>query len=239
MDRIRSVHLKMACILVALSALIAAAEDSKPVLTDDEKKDGWTLLFDGVTTTGWKKIGDKEFPKEGWEVVDGCLHHKKGHGGDIITTEKYENFELSLEWKISPGGNSGVKYRVADVPGAGFGPEMQVLDDSTHHDGHDAKSSAGSIYLLFPPNEKKKLKPVGEFNVAKVVVNGNHAEHWLNGEKIVEYEFFSDEWKAAVAASKFKGKANYGTPANNHIMLQDHGDEVWFRNIKIKVLDKK
>lgn len=228
------------CAIVVLTfsmAMLCAAD--KPTLTDEEKKDGWVLLFDGETPTGWKKIGAPEFPKEGWEVVDGCLHHKKGRGGDIVTTETYENFELSLEWKIAPGGNSGVKYRVADVPGAGFGPEMQVLDDTKHADGKNPKTSAGSLYLLFPANEKKKLKPIDEFNVAKVVVNGNHAEHWLNGEKIVEYEFFSDEWKAAVAASKFKNNPKYGTPAKNHIMLQDHGDEVWFRNIKIKVLPTK
>ena len=225
--------------LIAFCLTAAAAGETKATLTDAEKKDGWMLLFDGETTAGWKKIGAADFPKDAWEIVDGCLHRKSGHGNDIVTTDTYENFELSLEWKIAPGGNSGVKYRVADVAGSGFGPEMQVLDDGTHPDGKDAKSSAGSLYLLFAPNDKKKLKPVGEFNTAKVVVNGNHAEHWLNGEKIVEYEFFSDEWKAAVALSKFKGKANYGTPAKNHILLQDHGNEVWFRNIKIKVLPAK
>ncbi len=231
--------LTLIALLLMLSAVLVSAADTKPALTDDEKKDGWTLLFDGETTTGWKKIGAKEFPTDAWDIVDGCLHRKNGHGNDIVTTDTYENFELSLEWKIAPGGNSGVKYRVADKPGAGFGPEMQVLDDSKHPDGKDPKSSAGSLYLLFAPNEKKKLKPVDEFNVAKIVVSGNHAEHWLNGEKIVEYDFFSDEWKAAVAASKFKGKANYGLPAKNHILLQDHGNEVWFRNIKIKVLPTK
>lgn len=234
-----TITLKISCILFAFVALAASAADTKPVLSDDEKKDGWTLLFDGETTTGWKKIGDKDFPKEGWEVAEGCLHHTKGHGGDIVTGEAYENFELSLEWKIAPGGNSGVKYRVEDKAGAGFGPEMQVLDDEKHPDGKHPKTAAGSLYNVIATNDKKKLKPTGEFNSAKLVVNGNHAEHWLNGEKVVDYEFFSEEWKAAVALSKFKGKANYGQPAKGHLLLQDHGDEVWFRNIKIKVLPAK
>jgi hypothetical protein len=209
----------------------------KAELTDEEKKDGWKLLFDGVSSDGWKKIGAKTFPDKGWVIEEGCLHHlKKGGGGDIVTTGEHENFELSLEWKIGEGGNSGVKYRVADVPGAAFGPEMQVLDDEHHPDGKKVLTSAGALYEVFPANEKKKLKPITGFNSAKLIVNGNHVEHWLNGEKIVEYEFFSDEWKAAVARSKFKDKPKYGQPAKAHIALQDHGDEVWFRNIKIKEL---
>ncbi len=230
--------LKIVCAAVALGAWLVSAADIKAELTEAEKKDGWVLLFDGVTTTGLKKIGGKEFPKEGWEAADGCLHRTKGKGGgDIITVDTYENFELSLEWKISPGGNSGVKYRIADTPGAGFGPEMQILDDTKHPDGKNPKTSAGALYLLFAPNEKKKLNPVGEFNTAKLLVNGNHAEHWLNGEKIVEYEIGSDEWKAGVAGSKYnKEAAKFAIPAKNHLLLQDHNGEVWFRNIKIKVL---
>lgn len=222
--------------LLMLSAAALAA-DTKPELSDAEKKDGWTLLFDGSTSSGWKKIGGKSFPDKGWKVEDGCLHlAKKGGGGDLVTVDAYENFEFYFEWKTADGTNSGMKYRVADVPGAAFGPEYQILDDATHTDGKNAKTSTGSLYQIYAPNEKKKLKPIGEFNSSKVVVNGNHAEHWLNGEKVVEYEFFSDEWKAGVAASKFKNNEKYGKPAKGHIALQDHGDEVWFRNIKIRVL---
>ena len=228
----------LALIVLAFCSLSAFAADSKPVLTDAEKKDGWTLLFDGETSAGWKKIGEKDFPKEGWEIADGCLH-RKSKGGDLVTTDAYENFELALEWKIVVGANSGVKYRVADVKGSGFGPEYQILDDAKEGVEPNSKTATGSIYELFGPNDKKKMNPIGEWNSTKIVVNGNHAEHWLNGEKVVEYEFFSDAWKAAVETSKFKGKANYGAPAKGHILLQDHGGEVWFRNIKIKVLPAK
>lgn len=212
------------------------AEEAPNKLTDAEQKDGWVLLFDGTTSKGWKKIGGKEFPASGWTIDDGTLH-LKGKGGDIVTVESYENFEFSIEWKVTPGTNSGVKYRVEDKPGAAFGPEMQVLDDDKAEDGKKPNHRAGSIYDLAEPNDKKKLKPVGEWNVSKIVVNGNHAEHWLNGEKIIEYDFYSDAWKAAVEKSKFKGNAKYGKPEKGHIALQDHGGEVWFRSIKIRVLN--
>ncbi|HLX62052.1 MAG TPA: DUF1080 domain-containing protein [Planctomycetota bacterium] len=224
----------VAVIAFALVGSLSAA-DAKPELTDAEKADGWVLLFDGATNTGWKKMGGKGFPDKGWVIEDNCLHHtKKGGGGDIITVDEYENFELSLEWKIGDSGNSGVKYRVADAAGAAFGPEYQILDDAKMKEGSNGKTSTGSLYEIFAPNDKKKIKQ-GEFNSTKIVVNGNHCEHWLNGEKIVEYEFFSDGWKAGVAQSKFKNNPKYGQPAKGHIALQDHGDEVWFRNIKIKV----
>ena len=223
--------------LAALMFANGLAAEDKPALTEAEKKDGWVLLFDGTTSTGWKKIGGKGFPDKGWIIEDGTLHHTaKGGGGDIVTVEPYENFEFYFEWKLAKGANSGMKYRVADMPGGAYGPEYQLLDDDGHSDGKSAKTSTGSLYQIYAPNDKKKVKPLGEWNSSKVVVNGNHAEHWLNGEKIVEYEFFSDEWKAGVAASKFKGNAKYGQPAKGYIAFQDHGDEIWLRNIKIKVL---
>ncbi len=224
--------------IVVSLCFIFATRAAENELTDAEKKDGWVLLFDGKTTTGWKKPGGKAFPDKGWEVVDGTLHHKpKGGGGDIITEQPYENFEFAWEWKLADGANSGMKYRVADVPGAVYGPEYQMLDDAKQADGKNPKTSTGSLYQIYAPNEKRKVN-VGGWNSSKVVVNGNHCEHWLNGEKIVEYEFFSDDWKAGVEKSKFKGNPKYAQPAKGHIAIQDHGDEVWVRNIKIKVLTK-
>ena len=224
------------CLLACLLFSRARGEEVKPVVSEEERKDGWTALFDGTTSSGWKKIGGTAFPDKGWVIEDGCLYRKTAGGGDIVTLESYENFELSLEWKVNPGTNSGVKYRVEDKPGSAFGPEMQILDDDKADDGKKPNHRAGAIYDLMAPNDKKKLKPVGEFNLSKLLVNGNHVEHWLNGEKIIEYDFFSDAWKAAVAASKFKNNPKYGLPAKGHIALQDHGGEVWYRNIKIKVL---
>lgn len=229
--------------LLALTAcaILCAAESKPNELTDAEKKDGWKLLFDGTTTKGWHAIGKKEFPDKGWTVEAGALKHAaKGGGGDIATDEAYENFEFTLEWNIAAGGNSGIKYRVADTAGAAFGPEFQICDDGKNPDSvKNSKHSAGTIYDLMPPLPTKVVKPAGEWQTARLLVQGNHVEHWMNGAKSAEYEFNSEEWKTAVAASKFKGNAKYATPAKNFIALQDHGDEVMYRSIKIRELPAK
>ncbi|HEY3323699.1 MAG TPA: DUF1080 domain-containing protein [Planctomycetota bacterium] len=226
--------------LCAASGILGAAESKPAELTDEEKKAGWVLLFDGVSTKGWRAIGQKEFPAKGWTVEDGCLKHAaKGGGGDIITDQPYENFELSLEWRIGKGGNSGIKYRVADEKGSAFGPEYQLLDDFNHEVGKNPLVATASLYEVLPCNENKKLNPHTEFNSTRLLVQGNHVEHWLNGVKVVEYEFGSDAWKAGVAKSKFAKTPKYAQTVKGHIALQDHGDETVFRSIKLRVLPAK
>jgi hypothetical protein len=225
-----------------LSALSGARADDRAApntLTEKEKAAGWKLLFDGKTTAGWhrykgKEVGDK------WKARDGALVFtpKEGKvGGDIISNDEYESFELVFEWKVAPGANSGVMYRVSESEDAAFmtGPEYQVLDNKRHPDGRNPKTSAASCYALYAPSEDA-TKPVGEWNQARIVVNGNHVEHWLNGKKVVSYELGSDEWNKKVAASKFNEWKKFGTMKKGRIDLQDHGDEVAYRNIKVRVL---
>ena len=204
-------------------------------LTSAEASQGWTLLFDGTSTAGWRAY-DKDAMPEGWKAVDGALT-RVGRAGDIITTRSYRNFELALEWRIGPGGNSGVFYRAALGSDAIYfsAPEMQVLDDSGHVDGRSELTSAGSDYGLYPA-PRGVVRPVGQWNAVRLVVNGNHVEHWLNGQKIVEYELHSPDWRTRVGSSKFKAWREYGQAAEGHIGLQDHGDWVAFRNIKVRVL---
>jgi hypothetical protein len=169
-------------------------------------------------------------------VVDGTIQ-RTGDGGDLVTDEQFANFELTLDWKIAPGGNSGILYRVADTGDETYftGPEMQVLDDARHPDGRSPLTSAGSDFGLYPA-PRGAVKPAGEWNSIRLVVNGNHVEHWLNGTKVVEYEFGSPEWTKLVAENKFKAWPIYGKAARGHIVLQDHGDVVEFRNIRIREL---
>ena len=206
--------------------------DADAVSADQE---GWRPLFDGTSTAGWRGYNMDHMP-DGWQVVDGALT-RVAAAGDIITTEQFENFELELEWMVRPAGNSGIFYRAVETPDPIYysAPEMQVLDDAGHQDGLSRLTAAGSNYGLHPAPEGV-VKPAGEWNRARIVVNGNHVEHWLNGQKIVEYELGSDDWKQRVAASKFNEWPNYGKATRGHIGLQDHGDWVAFRNIRIRVL---
>lgn len=226
--------------LLIISSTSLAADQAKPnTLTDQEKQDGWKLLFDGSTTTGWRKLGFKEFPTKAWSIEDGAFHLAKGGGGgDLAYQDKFENFELSFEWKVAPGSNSGVKYRVQEQPrqSFAFGCEYQIIDDNLAADARMPKRQTASLYDVIAPKADKKLKPVGEWNQSRIIVKGNHAEHWLNGEKVVEFDFFSPEWEAAVAKSKFKNRKDFGRPALGYITIQDHQEEAWYRSIKIKVL---
>lgn len=204
-------------------------------LTDAERAAGWRLLFDGKTTAGWRNYG-KPTISDGWKVQDGALT-RVGAGGDIITNEEFGNFELTLDWKIERAGNSGIFYRASEDSDAIYwnAPEMQVLDDAHHPDGLSRLTSAGAAYDLYPA-PAGIVKPANAWNAVRLVVNGNHVEHWLNGVKTVEYEFGSRDWDAKVAASKFAPHPHFGKNSRGHIGLQDHGNLVAFRNIKIRVL---
>lgn len=232
-------------------------EDPNPVqinqiantISDREAKDGWKLLWDGKTTNGWRGAKLDAFPDKGWVINDGILKVLKGdggestNGGDIVTTRPYKNFMLKVDFKITKGANSGIKYFVDTNlnkgAGSAIGCEFQILDDKNHPDaklGRDGNRTLGSLYDLIAAPVDKPYRS-GFFNTAMVVVQGNHVEHWLNGVKIVEYERNNDEWNALVQTSKYKDWPNFGNAEEGLLLLQDHGDEVWFQNVKIKELD--
>jgi hypothetical protein len=204
-------------------------------LTSAERAEGWRLLFDGRTTEGWRGYKQQAAP-DGWQAIDGELT-RVAAGGDIITNEQFADFELALEWKVGPVGNSGVFYRVTEEGDQSYhtGIEMQVLDDSGHIDGQSPLTSAGALYGLYPA-ERGVVKPAGEWNSARVLVRGNHVEHWLNGQKLVDAEMWSEDWNTRLAASKFTEWPGYARATRGHIGLQDHGDRVSFRNIKVREL---
>jgi len=197
----------------------------------------WTLLV--ADTTHWRAYGGQGLPSAWSATDDGDFHFTtEGEGGDIITTEQFDNFELELEWKISPGGNSGIMFRVSedhDYPWR-TGPEFQILDDLEHPDAEfGADRLAGANYDMHGP-EKNVVNPVGEWNQVRIVVQDAQVEHWMNGEKIVSYELWSEDWKERIANSKWIDMPDYGRHKTGHICLQDHGDQVWFRNIRIRRL---
>jgi hypothetical protein len=217
---------------------VLAAGPAPNTLSPAEKAEGWSLLFDGKTTTGWRAFKAQHMP-DGWSVVDGALV-RTGKGGDIITVDTFDSFDLKFDWRIAKNGNSGVFFHVTEAPDAAqvwhTGPEYQILDNDGHRDARNGPDRfAGANYALHPPS-KHELKPVGQWNESRIVVKGAHVEHWLNGAKVVEYELGSPDWEQRVNASKFKDTPRYGREKRGHIALQDHGDEVAFRNIKIRRL---
>ncbi len=236
--------------LTAQSAALGAQTRSND-LSAPERAAGWRLLFDGRTLRGWRGLGYDTVPTAHWVVVDGAI--KKIASGNVPKladgqpaqggVDTFGDFELSWEWKVTPAANSGVKYNVseelsmAQAPNhAALGFEYQILDDDRHPDGALPSHRAGALYDLFPPNEKKHLKPVGEWNRSTVIFRGNHGEHWLNGERIVEFDLGTARMDSALAASKFRSIQGFATRRKAHIVLQDHGDEVYFRNIKVRDL---
>ena len=230
-------------------------------LTKAEKSEGWKLLWDGKTTHGWRSPKSDEFPVKSWSIADGVLtadhnltngNAEAQFGGDIITRKRYSNFELVADFKTTFGCNSGIKIfvqpdispidKVTGKPtgvGSAIGMEFQILDDANHPDaklGRDGDRTEGSLYDLIPAPAGKKAMPVGEWNHARILSQGNHVEFWLNGEKTVEFERGSADFRAAVAQSKFKDIPGFGEWADGHILLQEHGSEVSFRNVKLRVL---
>jgi len=244
--------MKKFSLLLALITVVSFAFAKKGgdnTLTKKEKKEGWILLFDGKSTDQWRGYGKETFPK-GWIIEDGaikCNGSGRGEagakdGGDIITKDQYQNFELTLEWKISEGGNSGIFILGQEVEGQPVymsAPEMQVLDNDRHPDaklGRNGNRQAGSLYDLIPANPQN-AKPVGQWNKVVITVYKGTVIFNQNGKNVVEFHLWTDDWKKMVADSKFKDWPNFIDPATKgHVALQDHGDDVWFKNIKIKVL---
>ena len=220
-------------------------------LSPAEVADGWKLLFNGKDSEGWRGAKLDIFPTKGWVIEDGLLKvmpadgGESTNGGDIVTTDTYKNFILSVDFKITEGANSGIKYFVdPDLnkgEGSAIGCEFQILDDERHPDaklGVKGNRKLGSLYDLIPAPEKKPFN-INDFNTAVVIVMGNHVEHWLNGEKLLEYNRNNQMFNALVAYSKYRDWPNFGNRAEGNILLQDHGDEVWFKNVKIKELPDK
>jgi len=224
---------------------------TKNQLTIDEKKKGWKLLWDGKTTNGWRGAKLEEFPESGWEIKDGILSvlasggAESTAGGDIVTTEQFGDFELKVDFKLTPGANSGIKYYVDTKlnkgAGSSIGLEYQILDDALHPDAklgnHDGSRTVSSLYDLIQADVNKPIHPIGEWNTAHIISKNNHVEHWLNGTKVLEYERKSDDYRKLVSESKYAKWPNFGELDQGEILLQDHGDLVAFKNVKIRPLN--
>lgn len=211
-------------------------QGSNNTLTAQERAEGWQLLFDGTDMKDWRGYGSQELPT-GWRVADGEMQKPKS-GDDIITRDRYRDFDLQLDWKLTPGGNSGVFYRATEEYPKVYwsGPEYQLLDDARHPDGKSRLTSAGAAYGIYP-SPAGYVKPANEWNHTRIVVKGNHVEHWLNGHKMVEYDLGSADWTARVAKAKFAAYPNYGKAPQGYIGIQgDHDGALAIRNVKIRVL---
>jgi hypothetical protein len=227
--------------------------DEFNILTSEEEAAGWKLLFDGVSFESWRGLGLDAVPEGHWEIEEGWIKkipsgevpvQKDGQplvGGDIMTVDSFEDFELYLEWKISPAGNSGIKYNVSEEMSVSYPPkhaalgfEYQILDDELNPEGLSGlKHSASSLYDLLEP-KGKTLRPAGEINSTRILFQGSHGEHWLNGAKVLEYDIDTEDFQSLLAQSKYKDIEGFAQKRKGHIVLQDHTDAVWFRNIKIR-----
>jgi hypothetical protein len=264
-----SVALAGACARGTASSTTASMTVAKAPnqLSAADRAAGWRLLFDGRSLAGWRGLGYPDVPAAYWTVTDGTIHKiatshvpvgadgRRPPGGDLMTEATFRDFELAWDWKISPAGNSGVKYNVSEELSTGaatdqgnaaaarrgashaaIGFEYQVIDDDRHSDGKLPTHRSGALYDLIAPSAAKRLAPVGEWNHSVVILRGTHGEHWLNGVKVVDYDLASPEFAAALAKSKFRGIPWFAERRAGHIVLQDHGDEAFFRGIKIREL---
>jgi len=248
--------------IATLTLCFALQASGQNQLSAPERAAGWRLLFDGRSLAGWRGVGYDTVPTGHWVVVDGAIKKiASGNvprvadgrplvGGDLMTVDSFADFELSWEWKVTPGANSGVKYNVSETlslaqGGAGtsggpthsaLGFEYQMLDDDHHEDGKLPTHRSGALYDLIAPGETTPLRPVGEWNRSTVIFRGNHGEHWLNGRKILEFELGTARMDSLLAQSKYRTIPGFGNRRTGHIVLQDHGDEVYFRNIKVRPL---
>ena len=226
-------------------------------LTDAERSAGWRFLFDGKTFDGWRGLGYDSVPTAHWKIENGTIRKladgevprlpdgQPAAGGDLMTRDTYRNFELTWDWKISRAGNSGVKYNVSEeismaaAPNhAALGFEYQILDDSLHEDNKVPSHRTGALYDLIPPNANKgmAIKQVGDWNRSTIVLRGDHGEHWLNGQKVVDFDIATPRFDSLMAKSKYRDIKGFAEKRAGHIVLQDHVDEVYFRNIKIRPL---
>lgn len=228
-------------LLVLGTGGLRAAEPNQ--LTPEEQAQGWRLLFDGRTLEGWQSLNKPEIAP-GWVVTNGTITIlKNSKAGDLITNERFSNFDFRFEFRLTPGANSGVKYLVdpARAQGShGIGPEYQVLDDQRHPDAKlraDGSRTTAALYDVLPASKEKTLRPPGEWNEGRIVVNGRRVEHWLNGVKVLEYERGSEKFRAALTKSKFSKMPDFADWADGHLLLQDHNDGVSYRNLKVRVLE--
>ncbi|MEM1294089.1 MAG: DUF1080 domain-containing protein [Verrucomicrobiota bacterium] len=221
--------------LLLIASVFGSHLNAEPnTLSKEEIAEGWTLLFDGKSTAGWRSYGSDTFPEKGWVIENGLLHKQSDvRGGDIMTAKTYENFEFSWEWKLEENGNNGVKYFIIPERKATIGHEYQMIDDAKVK---DAYSSTAAFYLVVQPAPDKPLKAIGEWNHSRIIVSGNHVEHWLNGTKVLEYDCGAPAIMEQVQQTKFKKTPGFGEKVTGHILLTDHKDPCWFRNIKIKEL---
>jgi alpha-3'-ketoglucosidase len=205
-------------------------------LSAEERAQGFQLLFDGTTLGGWRAFRRQDVSV--WSARDGAIYQNSGDGADLMTVDQFEDFELRLDWKVAPGGNSGIFYRATEEYPEVYwsAPEMQVLDDAGHENGANRLTAAGSNYGL-DAAPAGVVHAAGEWNSVRIIVRGQHVEHWMNGQKVVEYTLGSPEWAAKVAASKFHDWPNYGKAPRGHIALQVHGNEVWYRSVRIRVFN--
>jgi hypothetical protein len=232
-------------LFLALVVLSSSCSETKKATDNNmaqlETGQGYKSLFDGKTMTGWRTYQNK--PADSWMVKDGTLYckgsttDKSDRRADLITTEEFENFDLSLDWKISPKGNSGIMYMVTEQYPAAYlsGPEYQIIDDKNFPEKLETWQMTGANYAM-DPAPTAAPNPPGEWNHARIVVNRGHVEHWLNGKKIVNYQLWTEDWKQKKLAGKWKDAEGYGMSKRGHIALQDHGSEAWFKNIRIKDL---
>ncbi len=225
----------LSLLLLSAAALPSVAQENPNLLTPGERATGWKLLFNGTSMDGWRGYRQAGIPAS-WKIEDALLKTiPKVSGSSLITVDKFDDFEFSWEWKIAAGGNNGVKYFVTEERPAAPGHEYQMIDDSANEVKlNGPRHGTASFYDVLTPDPGTAAKPAGEWNLSRIVVQGSHVEHWLNSEKVLEYELGSAEVKAGLAQSKFTKFPDFGTKISGHVMLTYHRDECWFRNIKIR-----
>ena len=245
-----------ALLVISLGLCAEPAQSQQPGpngLSVRERAAGWRLLFDGATLAGWRGLGYDSVPSSHWNIVQGAIHKipsgnvarmpdgQPAQGGDLMTTSSFRDFELEFEWKVAPGANTGVKYNVSEEMSlkqsanhAALGFEYQIIDDELNSDNKVPSHRAGALYDMIPPNENKRLMPVGQWNRSVILMKGNHGEHWLNGAIVVRFDLKTPRMDSLVAASKYKSIPGFADRREGHIILQDHNDEAWFRSIKLR-----